>query len=711
MKVSHGTEAAAEGGISDVIVRVRDALRRRWLTLALVSVAVFALGIGLIALMTPQYTATARVQLDPSRSGATEQPQGGDAQALTPEAIETELSLIRSEDLARRVVAKLGLARDPELTKGLDSSSGVPVSPADREDAAVNNLLKRVGAAREKLSYILQISYTSQNSAHAARITNALADAYLFAKVGSKATSASKRSDFLAQQVALLGANIRQEEAQVAAYQAAAGLSSGTTASGATMGTIVDQEVGPLSSELAQAKSDAASAEAGLAAAHAQAANGGSESVAEVLASPVVAQLRAQRAQALQQIGDATARYGEKYPDVIRIRGQIADIDAQIRAESRRILSSLQARSQAANARAASLQASMSELGAKQATNTRNAVLATTLTAEIQSKRAQYDKLSQASLEATQAANNSIAQAEIIDRATAPSRPTSPNKVLFGALALLVALAAGVATITVQELMAAGFRSVTDVENRLGIPLIAAVPRVKAEHPADLLMEKPTSMFAEALRIARASILGVGGTKAPKIIALTSALPSEGKTTTALALARMLAINGQRTLLIDCDVRRALMRESVRSPSDGPGLVELLHGEAPVERAIGPGDIPNLDQLLVRAPWFSSENLFGDGKMEQVLAGLRSRYELIVLDLPPLLGLADGRFLAAMADTTALVIRWDSTPIAAASSALSSIQADGTTVAGAIFTMVDTGAEAAGGMYYSKKYAGYYQAG
>lgn len=704
MKVSHASEAA-EGGFADIIAQVRDALRRRWLTLLLVTLGVFAVGAVLITLMKPQYTSVAHVRIDPSRTPVTGDQQA-DSQALSPEALETEVSLIHSDEIARRVVAGLGLAHDPELAKGLDGGSEPRLTPGDREDAVAGNLLKRLSVSRDKLSYILGIAYTSGNRLASARIANAFADAYLFSKVGAKADSAGKKAIFLRQQVNSLAADIRRSENQLASYQATAGLTQGAAFGG---GTIVDQQISPLSAQLAEAKSEAAAARASTQSARQEAAKGGSDTVGEVLASPVIGQLRAQRAQVLQQMTDVGARYGDKHPDVIRMRGQLTDIDSQLQAETTRITASLQSKADAANAKASSLQGSMNELAGRQAINTRAGVLATSLTAEIQSKRAQYDKLAQAALEATQAANNSIAQAEIVDRATAPSRPTSPNKILFGALALIVAFASGGATVAVQEMMSVGFRSVDDVETRLGIPMLAAIPKVKGAKPADLLLDKPTSLYSESLRIARASILGVGSGQSLKVIAITSALPSEGKTTTALSLARALAINGQKTLLIDCDVRRALMRQSVRNaPSDGPGIVEVLHGEASIDEAIGPGDLPNLDHMLVRASYFSAENLFGDGQMQRMLDELRKRYELIVLDLPPLMGLADGRFLAALADVVALVVRWNATPINAASSALQGIQADAN-VAGVIFTMVDTGAEAVGGFYYSKQYSSYYQ--
>jgi capsular exopolysaccharide synthesis family protein len=228
-------------------------------------------------------------------------------------------------------------------------------------------------------------------------------------------------------------------------------------------------------------------------------------------------------------------------------------------------------------------------------------------------------------------------------------------------------------------------------------------------NPADLLLEKPTSLFAESLRNARASIVGVRNAKPPKVIAITSALPSEGKTTTALAFARTLAINGGRTLLLECDVRRAALSAVLGEQTKGAGLVELLNGEVTLDQAIGRSTVDGMDQLLVRTPYYSSGDLFGTGAMERLLEEVRGRYDSIVLDLPPLVGLADGRFLAVLADATALAVRWDATPPAAAVSALQSLQADGANVVGAIYTMVDPSAEAIGGLYYSKKYSTYYQ--
>jgi len=320
--------------------------------------------------------------------------------------------------------------------------------------------------------------------------------------------------------------------------------------------------------------------------------------------------------------------------------------------------------------------------------------------------------MSQMSLEGGQGARLSVAQAEVSDRAEPQPQPTAPNKPLLYALSLLVALAAGAGTIAVMEMTSGGFRSVEEVQDQLGIPVLAVVPKVgKGQNPADLMLERPTSMFAESYRIARAAVLGVKGTRSPKVIAITSSLPAEGKTTSAVAFARTLATAGAKTLLIECDVRRAAVRQIVRTPVPAVGLVEVLHGEASVDEAIHPGDVANLDQVLVLSPFFSAENLFGEGRMEQLLGTLRERYDHIVLDLPPLMGLADGRFLAVLADATTLVIKWNSTPVAAAISSLNWLRSDGSNPVGALYTQVDPSAQAVGGLYYySKQYSDYYQA-
>jgi capsular exopolysaccharide synthesis family protein len=191
-------------------------------------------------------------------------------------------------------------------------------------------------------------------------------------------------------------------------------------------------------------------------------------------------------------------------------------------------------------------------------------------------------------------------------------------------------------------------------------------------------------------------------------VAFTSALPNEGKTTVSLSFSRVNAIMGSRTLLIDCDLRRAGLRNIV-GPNANGGLVDVLNGTLTLKQAIVADEVANLDLLLVNAPHFTAENLVGDQRMQALIEEAKQSYDQIVLDLSPLLGLVDARLLSALADVTCFIVRWGKTPPSAVEMALSTLHAHEANVAGAIYSMVDTRADVLGGSFYSKHYANYYE--
>lgn len=709
MEVSH-EQAGYEGRLSDLVAVVQDTVRRRWMTLLFVTAVVLALCVAGILTMTPTYTSEARVQIDPTRNPlATADDQASPGMTLTPEAIETEVTLVTSPDTAMDVVQRLHLDGNPVFTKGLQKPGQPKMSTEERQRAIADDLSTHVSVSREKLSYILSIKYTSKDAVTAAAVVNGFAQSYVDLKAGSKAGTAGRQADFFRQRLDALNREVNDASARAAQYRAQAGIVQNGPNN--TMSSVVDEQITPLSTQLATSEAAAAAAHAQLAAAQQQIASGGLDSVSQVLSSPVIGDLRRQRSEVQRNVEEVQARYGEKHPESIRVHDQLDAIDKQIKDEARRVVDSLKANVSATDASVASLRGSMNRLEGQQASNTRAAVMADALQREATTKQAAYDRMSQLSLNSIEGSKNRISNAEIIEQATPLRRPTWPNKPLLIAVSLLLALAVGGGTIAVQEMLVTGMRTVEEVQSKLNLPVLAAIPKVpKSTTPSDMLLERPTSLFAESLRIARAAILGVRGSTPKKVIAITSALPSEGKTTTALSFARTLATNGAKTLLLECDVRRAQLRFMVVTPPTGPGIVEVLHGEATVEQTIVPGDVPNLDHLLVKAPYFSSGDLFGGGAMDALLDKLKLDYEQIVLDLPPLIGLADGRFLAVMADVVAVVVKWDATPAEAVSTALGWLRSDGANVAGVIYTMVDSSAEAIGGLYYSKKYSAYYQA-
>ncbi|PZU57352.1 MAG: chain-length determining protein [Sphingobium sp.] len=697
---------AMEGGpgyearLADLLGSAVGLLRRRYLTMLLVAAAAFAAAIVLILLMSPKYDAVTLVRIDPSRSPLSSSET--QIQSLNSEAIETEVSLLSSVDLAREVVKRLRLEDDPEFTKGLDGST--PMTETERSNAVVQQVMRNLSVGREKLTYILSVKFRSRDPIKAARISNSFAETYLDMRTGSNMGAAGRQAKWLKQQLAELGQQVRVADAAVAQYRAAHNIVEGGSA-----GTVTDQQVAPLSSQLATAEADAAAAQSTYRAAQAQISRGGIDSVAEVRSSAVIGDLRRQKAEVLRNLAEIQSRDGVNHPEMIRVREQLSQIDQQINDEAHRVVNSLQSDASARATAAASLRGSLGALESKQASNTRATVNAKSLEQDAANKRAAFDRMTQMSLESDQAAQNSIAQAVIVDRASPPNRPTSPNRPLLAGLGLVVALALGVGTIVTQELLSGGLTTISDIESQFGIPVVASIPAMKkVARPADDLLREPTTVFAEALRNARASILGVRTASPPRVIAITSALPSEGKTTTALSFARILAMNGTKTLLIDCDVRKATL-QSLIDQRASKGLVEVLQHRAQPAEAILSDLQPGLDLMMVNAPHFSGEDLFGGDRMADLVEQMKHRYDFIVLDLPPLMGVADARFLSAMADAVAFVVKWNSTPVSAIESSLAWLRSDNANLVGAIYTMVDPKSQAIGGFYYFQKSSGYYR--
>ncbi len=703
--------AAAEPELSSAVRSMMAAFRRRIRTFLAVAIAAFALVVIGTLLLRPEYQATARIKIDPARSAATGLQADRAPSSLDSTVVETEVAVIKSRDLARIVVKDMRLFANGTMTLGLPAASAQFSGPglAERIDKVADRLTGKLSAERDGNSYIVNIAYRAPDPKLAADVANSVAEHYINNSVGMRTGTASQQTRMLQQRLDSLGSQIRGLDAQIAQGRAVAGI-----VEGGVQGTITDQQVGPLATQLATAESAAAAARSSLAAAQAQIRSGSMENVAGVLNSSVIADLRRQRAEVLRNRDEIQTRYGPKHPDYLRVTQQLESIGGQIREEAVRITTSLASDASAADARAASLRATLSQLKSEQAGNTRASVAVQGLEQEAETKRTAYNQLAASVQQADQIKNNQMAQASFVEAAAPPAKPAFPKKGLLIGAGLLLSLIVASVTISMQELLNPGLTSAADVEQRLGLPMLAAVPRLtradlKAltdrKRTADILLVKPASFYAEAFRTIRNALLMQGD---PKVITIVSTLPGEGKTTSALSLARVLAMAGERILLVDGDLRRGSVRDYVETPA-AVGFGEILSGDADYRAGLVADAVEGLDILTVTKPLFTTADLFGGDRMQNLLARWRQDYDRVIIDTPPLLGIADARVLAKFGDAVLLIIRWNSTAGNAVHSALTMLQMDEAAVVGAVFEMVDRSAEAIGGYYYSRKYGAYYE--
>lgn len=687
-------------------------LRRQWLVLASVALVIFAAALVAVMMVTPRYEAVAKIKIDPSQSAA--MGQMSEQSSYPDQAIvDTEVQVMNSLDVARRVVQRLQLERDPEFTRKLPelADNASDAKKQARLDAIANAALKGMRATREKATYIVDLAYTSADPLRAAAIANAFAEAYIEASLSRRSGTAERQNELLRKELARLGQDAADAEVKLARFRAA----NGVVDNGAVQGTVADQQIAPLANQLATAQSDAAAAVAKVRAAERQIGSGGIDAVSAVLNSDVIRTLRAQRAELLSQQSENLTRYGPRHPQTLKLNEQVKSMDEQIDAEAKRIIGGLRADAASAEARAQSLASDLARLRAQQAQTTRSSADAISYAQEAQAAQTAYNSLSERVQKVDQAAKSSLSQAQIIELAAPPQVPSAPRKGRLLAVALIGALFTGTGVAAFLEVVSTGVRTAADVQ-ALGIGVIAQIPRLtssqmsragpEVESPADMVVSRPVGSYAEALRAIRGSLM-LGMQPPPQTIAIVSTLPSEGKTVTSLSLARVIALSGTRTLVIDTDLRHpAIARLAGLEPEKG--IVELLKGEAALADVIVPDKVANLDILPVARTLFSPEDMFGGQAMLDLLHDLRDRYEQIIIDTPPLLGVTDARTVSAMADATLLAVKWNATPRNAIRSALRMLHNDAANLRGAILTIVDNTSEAYGALYYSGKYAKYY---
>lgn len=681
---------------------VGDAIRRRWIVVVATALIVFALALIGSLMLTPKYDAFAKVRITPNESSPLDFGNGNE-QPADQTAVNTEVQVIGSRGTARKVVTELGLQKDPEFAGKGPAGTAI--------ERATSGVLDHLKISRDDKSYLVVIGFRSIDGTKAARIANTYAATYVAGTADNLMGTAARQSSSIQNRLRELGAEVQAADARLASYRARSGISQSGQG-----GTITDQQIAPLSMQLATAESEAAAARSALSVAERQNASGGTDAISAVLSSGVIADLRRQRTEAEKRRAELSSRYGPRYPLSIQVAQQIESLDAQIKQEAQRVVGGLRSQALSAEARANSLRSRLNVLQRGVARDDQASVMAGSLERDAEAKRTAYTRLAQAAQQSSQAQRLSTPQANIVENATIPTKPTFPRVKAFAAAGLLIGLVFGLGAVLLLEGLSSSIRKPEDIETLLDLSFIASVPRVKTPwrpfgrrtvNPAKMLASKPMTIYAEAYRAVRAFIAMRNQTRPTKVIALASTLPGEGKTTSALSLARVMAMSGDRVLLIDCDVRRAGVMRALGRTSE-TGLADVLDGRVSMQQAVLADEVEGLDLLLVQGSMFTPIDLFGGGRMDAMLDTARAQYDYVILDTPPLLGIADSRTLVGLADAALLMIKWNTTPIAAVDAALAGLEQGHGEVMGAVLTMVDHRSEAMGGLYYSARYSSYY---
>ena len=726
----------AGGGLADQfdLRRLFNIFRRRIRLFGAVAALVFLVAIFITFTATPMYTATANVMLD------TRQEQVVNVEAVLSglpadsSVVDTEVEILKSRRLAERVVNALQLSQDPEFNSALAPPSlksnikssvlsmfgaakprDIPEDPIAQQKAQeriVDAVLGRLSVRRAGLTYVINVSFESESPTKAATIANKFAELYLLEQLEAKFDATQQANNWLNSRLEGLRQQVLTDEAAVQNYRIANNLLS------AAGTNLTETEISNYNQSLAEARAQVAEDEARLSTARSQLSRGSSgDDLGEALSSPVIQQLRQQRATVSAKVADLQGRYGERHPEMLTANRQLVDIDAQIQAEIQRIISNLEAKVQVSRQRAGAIGGSLSSARGTLVGNNQAQVRLNELERTAEASRTLYESYLNRYKETSSQQGIEASDARVVSSATIPTGQSSPNERLNLALGLVLAAGCGLGAVVLAEMLDSGLATAEDVEHRLdvsylgAVPLLASVADGKSGAPIDYVIDKPLSSFAEAFRNLRASVIYSRLGESVKVVAITSALPGEGKTTTSVCLARSAAQQGHSVILIDCDLRRrSVNRMFGAEPTKG--LIEVLAGEATLDEAMTIDSVTGVRLLPLAKSSMTPKDVFGSAAMDRLLDQLRQSYDLIILDTAPVLPVADTRVLAPKADVVVFLARWRKTPQHAIEAAFRLLSGTGAHLAGVALTQVDMKLQSKYGYgdpgYYYAEYKKYY---
>ena len=696
---------------------VLNFLWRQWLFIATVFGVVAVIGVVSLVRETPRYTATAQILLEPQKEKATADAIFSDL-VLNPNTVESQMQIIRSTVLLRRVAEKENLAADPEL--GAASSPAAPLRAADSDRippqvmAAIQGLKGALVVTQDK-GFIINVSLTSADPRRAGRLANAIADAYIVDKLDARYEAATRASRWFSDRLAEMRRQVAESEDAVRKYRAEHNLLEGTSKV-----TLTEQQLGDLNGRLVAARAEMSEKRARVDLLKSITDKGGSVQslLPELINSPVVAGLRTQITSAAQREADLVARYGNGHPLVVNVRSERRDLERNLANEIKKLSANVENEYELAKARAESLESSLREVTGQVDYSNSAVVTLRELENTAAINQTVFEDFLKRSKITQEQSTFETREARVITPALQPTEPSSPKKIRYMTIVVMIGLLLGVGGAVAKELLNAGFTTPKQIEDYLEMPLLSSVARMDAR---DLMVGnrqipipqypilKPLGRFSESIRAIRSGVQMSDVDHPPKVIQLTSTIPGEGKTTIALSIAASAAASGLRTLFIDADLRRPSATGIVGLKND-QGLVDMLLGQADAQTAIQYNDDLKFWILGAGTKTQSPTDLLSSDRMKSLMENFKQSFDFVVVDSPPMGPVIDPIVISGMVDKIVFVVRWAVTAREMVRHSIQRLASD-RKVAGVVFNHVnDKQAQRYGKYAYSYYYsASYYK--
>ncbi len=674
--------------------------------------------------------------------------------------VASEIEVLRSRVLAAKVIERLDLLNHPEFNpslrepetslfdflKYLNPKTWIPASwkktlkeamgketmrvvpaaaaPASEQDAeeqkrnrrmatATNILISKLNVKAVDWGKVINITFSSLDPKTASRVANDFPEAYIVDQLEAKFEATEKANAWLTGQLQELETMVVDSERAVEFYRDEYGLAEGSG------NTLLDTQVSELSSQLIIARSELAEVNARLNQLRRLLESGGqgAETAAEVMSSALVQQLRTQEAQALSRQSELSVELGPRHPRMLQVSAEIIEIRERIRDEVQRIAIGLEQEAEFARTRVASLETNLRAARGETSAQNKEAIQLRALQREAAANRTLYQTFLNRFKETSSTQGLESSDARIISAAEVPGWPSSPNRKKLLTQYILLGFFGACGLVLALQMLNPGMMTPEQVQQVLKeyvIGLIPISPNKAAPH--DYVLEKPNSGLVEAINSLKFGLALSDPDHPVQAIQVTSSLPEEGKTTLAIALARVMAASGQKVVLIDGDLRRSSIGKKLNMPEKHKGLSDLvMAGDEPLAEFLLRDEKGKVDVIPAgTAKYANATDIFSSHRMKEIVGMLKSIYDLIIIDTPPVMAVADARIIGRIVDKTLFVVRWDKTPRKVARAAVEQLHRAEVDIAGVVLQQVDLdrygrmGYGDSGYYYHYGRYGKYY---
>jgi succinoglycan biosynthesis transport protein ExoP len=674
--------------------------QRQWPTITGALLLGIVLALGYLLVTPPRYLAKSSLLLDTRRIQLFQQQSVLSDTNFDVPAVESQIEILKSESIALSVVEELKLTEDPEFIGQVASFFGSTTSAiwnllkpaasqleapqlASQEQLirrAVAHLRSNLQVQRVRLTYVIEIGFQSLDPGKAAHIANAVAEAYILDQTQSKQSTTKRAAEWLQGRMMELREHALEADKAVQDYKT----KNNIIQSGGK--TLDEQELGELSTQLVQARSQTADATARLERIRQTIASGVPDAAMTAsLQNDVINRIRQQYVDVSRREADYAARFGKQHQAVVNLRKEMQQLQQSARDELHRIEEGIKNDLQISQAREQAAEARLKEM-TEQDADTRQALgTLQVLQSSAQAYRTLHDSFLQRYIETTQQQTVTSTEARVITGAVGAAKVSPKTGQVLG-LGTVLALMLGCGAAYGRERLDHVFRTPKQVERALGVECLGILPAIegalapqkggRALDPAAIqsriigqdlgigrqVVLTPFSRFTETVRAIKVAADTFSGSRGTHVIGIVSAVPAEGKTTIAGNLAQLLANGGNRTLLIDADLRNPSLTKMM-APHAKAGLIEVLLGRASLESVIWRDPITGLNFLpavLPRQISHSSEVLTSP-KMKQLISQAREEYGYTILDYPPLAPVIDAKAAADLVEGFVMVIEWGRT--------------------------------------------------